>query len=78
MKVHLTVYGEFRKILGGKCFDIELTDGMTIRELLLRQGIPGQDLTYTMAILNEERKANLDDRLHHGDRLDVFQPVGGG
>lgn len=77
MKIHLTVYGEFRKILGGKSFELDLRNGTTMRELILGQGIPEKYLSYTMAIVNE-RKVSLDELLKEGDTVDVFQPVGGG
>lgn len=77
MKVRLIVYGEFRKMLGGKSFDLDLDGGLTVRELILSQGVPEKQLTYTMAIVNE-RKVELDEPLKDGDVVEVFQPVGGG
>ena len=77
MKVQLTVYGEFRKLLGGKSFELNLDDGLTVRQLILGRGIPEDHLSYTMAIVNE-RKVDLEEPLKDGDNLEVFQPVGGG
>jgi len=77
MKVQLTVYGEFRRLLGGKRFELDLDNGLTVRQLILGQGIPEEHLSYTMAIVNE-RKVGLEEPLKAGDNVEVFQPVGGG
>ena len=56
---------------------VEVEDGMTVREFLLRHGVQREHLGFIKPIVNGER-VRVTEALHEGDELKLFLPVGGG
>jgi molybdopterin converting factor small subunit len=70
-------YGPIRALLKKERIQIDALENRSLREVLLALGIPAEQLLYTMALINGKR-VDLDASPSPGDRVDVFQPVGGG
>lgn len=56
---------------------LDLPEEMTVDELLDRFEFKERDRTYLIPIINRERKARTT-KLHDGDSLFLYYPVGGG
>jgi molybdopterin converting factor small subunit len=75
--IEITFYGPLRLLLDKERVEVDARDRRSIKEVLLALGVPADQLLYTMALVNNKR-VDLDTPLSPGDRIDVFQPVGGG
>ena len=80
MKIELRLFASLRKRLPpgsprGKC-DLELPDGTTIGQLLLRMDIPRASAQ--MVLVNGDHDSDFERALRDGDVLSVFPPVAGG
>jgi molybdopterin synthase sulfur carrier subunit len=76
-RAEIVFYGPLRALLDKERVEVEASEGRSIRKVLLGLGIPAEQLLYTMALVNSKR-VDLDTAISPGDRIDVFQPVGGG
>ncbi len=77
MQITVKLYGNLKKYLPEKreIAQMEIDPDTTIHTLLSRLGVP--DTEVWMSAIND----NVVDEssvLHEGDRLEVFEPVGGG
>lgn len=75
--IHLKFYGPIRHLLKKDTLDYEASAGKPLRDILLEIGVPHDQLVYTMILVND-RKTDAAYVALDGDRIDVFQPVGGG
>jgi molybdopterin converting factor small subunit len=75
--IHLTFYGPIRHLLKREALDYEASPGKSLRDILLAIGVPSVQLVYTMVLVNN-KKCDASHVPSEGDRVDVFQPVGGG
>ncbi len=75
--VHLRFHGSLRQFVTEARQTAGITAGTAVRDLVLRLGVPHDQIVYTMCLLNE-RRAPLDAAVADGDTLDIFQPVAGG
>lgn len=77
MHITLKLYGNLKKHAPDQKENapIEIENGLSIRALLSRLGVPDADVW--MCAING---TVVDDiaQLHEGDVLEVFEPVGGG
>ena len=58
-------------------FEIDWSDGLTIRDLLTAEGFSEQDQEAIAAVINNAQ-AQHDDLLHDGDRVDLLVNLQGG
>ncbi len=77
MKIKLNIYGPLKKYVTENKSEYEIEQAESIRQLLLKIGIPQSELVYTIVLLNKQR-VRLDTPVSEGDTIDVLQPVGGG
>jgi molybdopterin converting factor small subunit len=80
MKIELRLFASLRKQLPpgsprGKC-DLDLPDGTTIGDLLVRMSIPRASAQ--MILVNGDHDRDFARRLSAGDVLSIFPPVAGG
>jgi len=75
MEVEVNLYGAFRKYAEENKFKVEIDPGMSVAALLEKLNIPAE--VYMMVLVNQ-LKVNLDHPLSSGDKVHIFQPVGGG
>ncbi len=80
MKIELRLFANLRKKLPpgsprGKC-DLELPDGTTIDEVLVRMNI--LRASAQMVLVNGDHDRDFARPLHDGDVLSIFPPVAGG
>jgi molybdopterin converting factor subunit 1 len=81
MRLHLKFFASFREAVGAREVDLDLPDGMLVRDLLLemRHRYPGLDATLDQGLVavNHEYVAH-DVRLADGDEVGLIPPVSGG
>jgi len=79
MKVEVKLYASLARYApdgaSGKPFFLEPPEGTTVRDLLIRLGVPENSVK--IIFLNGVH-ASLDRILSDGDQLGVFPPVAGG
>ncbi len=75
MEIEVHLYGAFRKLTRNPAFSYKVEEGTTVGELMDRLKIP--DPVYRMALVNNIRVSE-STRLNDGDRVHLFQPIGGG
>lgn len=75
--IHFRFYGPIRNVLKKDTLEYEVSPGRPLRDILLEIGVPQDHLVYTMVLVND-RKTDVAYVPSDGDRIDVFQPVGGG
>ena len=75
MEIEVHLYGAFRKLAARPVFEYRLEEGATVGELMDRLQLP--DPVYRMALVNNIRVSE-STRLNDGDRVHLFQPIGGG
>jgi len=74
MQVNVRLFATLR-INREKEIQMDLTEGVTVRDIIERLDISEQEATI---IFINGRGAKLDHRLSDNDRLSIFPPVGGG
>lgn len=77
MKVKIKIYGPLRRYVAETEGEYNVEDAKNIYDILLKIGIPENELVYTVALLNGER-VKLGTQIKDGDELYILQPVGGG
>ncbi|SFQ99653.1 Sulfur carrier protein ThiS (thiamine biosynthesis) [Desulfoscipio geothermicus DSM 3669] len=79
MRIEVRVFSGLEKFLPNKSFGeplpVELPEGGTIRDLLLKIGIP-KDHVFTILVDGKHR--SFDYTVRDGERISLFPPVGGG
>ncbi len=75
--IHFRFYGPIRNVLKKDTLEYGVSPGQPLRDILLEIGVPQDRLVYTM-VLVDDRKTDVAYIPSDGDRIDVFQPVGGG
>jgi len=79
MKIELHLYASFKNYLpepsNGNTSMVEVTEGITVGELLRRLNIP---VGAPKIVLLNGVHANGDEVLREGDRVGAFPPVAGG
>jgi len=75
-QVHVHLYATFRAYIGGAAStDVEITPGETVRDVLVKLGVPpGQ----TRIIFVNSRAGELSQPLEGGETLGIFPAIGGG
>ncbi len=78
MRVKVKVFATLGRYIAGRApgepFDIELSDGATLAELLGRIGVPQDEVK--VAFVNA-RARSLDWRLQAEDEVGIFPPIAG-
>ena len=77
MDISIRLYGIFKKYGSGQPGKITMADGGTVVQALRSLGLNDRDLSYAMVLVNNIR-VKFDRHLQDGDRMDIFQPIGGG
>lgn len=75
MIVRVDLFADLRNFAEEPSFEVALESGATVKELLLRLGIP-EDLP--MLVVVNEMMSSLDAILKDGDNVGLFPPMGGG
>ncbi len=75
MEIEVHLYGRFRNLAEKPAFPCRLEEGTTVGELMDRLRLPAP--VHRMALVNDLRVSETT-RLRAGDRVHLFQPVGGG
>jgi molybdopterin converting factor small subunit len=75
--VSVRFYGPLRQFVASEQMSHTLNMERTIRQMITDLGVPGDQLVYTMCLVNE-RRVPLDTPVVDGDQIDIFQPVAGG
>ena len=77
MRVHVRLFGEFRRFLreADGHLTLEVVEGTTVRDMLERVHVPGAEVG--LVSVNREMAA-VETVLRDGDAMDVFPPIGGG
>ncbi|MCP4297607.1 MAG: MoaD/ThiS family protein [Proteobacteria bacterium] len=79
MKVEIGLFATFAKYLPeeaeGFKVTIELDEGSTVKDVLLRMGVPLDEIKL---IFINSVKADVEDVLKDGDKMGAFPPVAGG
>jgi hypothetical protein len=75
IKVHVSLFGEYRKYAAEPEFEVELGKDATPRVIAERLGIP---VTPSLWALVDGKREPLDKRLLTESKVFLFQPVGGG
>jgi len=75
MKIQVHLYGAFRSSAPSPSFSREISEGMTVKDLMNSLHLP--DPVYRMALINDIR-VKEGTLLRNGDEVHIFQPVGGG
>jgi len=75
--IHFRFYGSIRNVLKKDTLEYEVSPCRQLSDILLEIGVPQDQLVYTM-VLVDDRKTDVGYIPSDGDRIDVFQPVGGG
>jgi sulfur-carrier protein len=79
MKIQLKLYGDLRRLspggAAGAPMEIELPEGASLKDLVEHLRIPSEE---TKVAFVNNLVQDWDYRLHAGDRVGIFPPVGGG
>lgn len=75
--IELIFYSPLKRFVTQERRMLALNGATTVRDIIVAQGVPPEQLFYTMVLVNE-RKVPLDTVVRDGDRVEVFQPIGGG
>ena len=75
--IELIFYSPLKRFVAQEHQTLALNGADTVRDIIVAQGVPSEQLFYTMVLVNE-RKVPLDTVVRDGDRVEVFQPIGGG
>ena len=83
MTIFLRLFGELKQYAPeelpcGRAGPLELPEGTTVLQLVLRLGIPyGGEEGLLVAAVNDTEVTH-QTRLQHGDKLSLFEPLAGG
>lgn len=75
MTVTVSLFGEYRKYAGESEFQMELAEPATPLAVVERLRIPRSP---SLWVLVDGKRASLEQELHEGSKISLFQPVGGG
>ncbi len=75
MEIEVHLYGRFRELAEKPTFPCRVEEGTTVGELMELLRLPGP--VHRLALVNNIRVSE-SARLKPGDRVHLFQPVGGG
>ena len=75
MNITVHLYGKFRKPDQPDPLPVEIEEETTVSDLMDAIEVPAT--VYRMALVNGIR-VKEDARLHDGDDVHIFQPIGGG
>ncbi len=60
---------------GKRRFEVEPAPGLTVRDVVHREGLAPADI---QIVMRNGSHAKMDSELEDGDRIGLFPPVGGG
>lgn len=75
MTVTVSLFGEYRKYAPDAEFEMDCPDGATALAVVEKLTIPR---TPSLWVLVDGKRATLEQALHQGSKVTLFQPVGGG
>ena len=75
--IDLIFYSPLKRFVTEERQTLALNGADAVRDIIVAQGVPSEQLFYTMVLVNE-RKVPLDTIVCDGDCVEVFQPIGGG
>ncbi|MFH0794569.1 MAG: MoaD/ThiS family protein [bacterium] len=75
--IELIFYSPLKRFVTQDRQMLALNGANSVRDIIVAQGVPSEQLFYTMVLVNE-RKVPLATIVRDGDRVEVFQPIGGG
>lgn len=81
MRITVRPFARFREIVGSGSLSVELADGSTVADLLVRLANEYPDLltgAHQLIVAVNQEFASGDMALHQGDEVAVFPPVSGG
>ncbi|MEJ2155887.1 MAG: MoaD/ThiS family protein [Desulfobacteraceae bacterium] len=73
--IDLKLYATLAALMPGNASRFPITDGMTVGQLV--ESLPIA-VTEAKLIFVDGKRAQADTRLHGGERVGIFPPVGGG
>jgi molybdopterin converting factor small subunit len=76
MKVRLRLFASLQKWIPENPIELDVEEGMTLRDFMHEQGIP--ETMVAVCIRNGNKLVNLDTALGDGDKLELFPLMGGG
>ena len=74
MRIKIKLYGDFLRYGPSESF-LNIPEGSTVLNVLDKLGI--KERSYIMILINL-RRSWFENKLHDGDELSIFAPVGGG
>lgn len=77
MALFLKFYGPLKRFVEQSEISVPFPNAKSIRQIIAEIGIPDEQFFYTMVLVNN-RRVQLDYMPQDGDKIEVFQPVGGG
>jgi molybdopterin converting factor small subunit len=73
--IEIRLFATLRRFLPASPKNYPIEPGMSLSDLIIKLGIPQEE---AKLVFVNGKKAGLDVKLKHRDRIGIFPPVGGG
>ncbi|MGE0086457.1 MAG: MoaD/ThiS family protein [Desulfococcaceae bacterium] len=75
ISIYLKLFATLAKYMPEDADSYPVEEGNTVRDLVAKLAVPEKE---ARLIFINNRKADMSSLLHHGDRVGIFPPIGGG